>query len=322
VSEEAAKQIDREDLALRVAEAPQLAQGLASDAKIIGLVLPLPLPESSADALDPVLGANPPNQSLLGSLAQELSWQSAMAELLALVRVEGMAAAGAAAAAAGSQASGLELLLAVSPSELGVEAGLHPESQLHRVTLKPAPPTFVDGSFGDVDASVLSLQDKDLFGLESNPAGADDRAAGLLPVDTGEDLDIDLFGASISQGLTTLSRIDSSRADPGTNVPIDDDISTSASITNSGTEPLQQYASGLITLDKGSAKTVKLDLNAALKNAGEDNSLTVRGDGDDTLTLVGDWFLVSQDPVNSVSVYAYADSPVSVVADNVEVVLA
>jgi hypothetical protein len=321
VSEEAAKQIDREDLALRVAEAPQLAQGLAPDAKFVGLVLPLPLPESSVDALDSAIAANPLSQPLLGSLAQELSWQSAMAELLALVRVEGIAAA-AGPATAGASAAALELLLVSSTSELGIEAGLQPDPTPHGTALKPETPGFVDAAFGNVDASVLSLQDKDLFGLESRPSGTEFRAAGL-PFEGSEGLDFDLFGGrGPGQSLISISKIDNPIVDPGTLVPTNGGVGgTSASISNSGSPSLENGILGYIALDKGAA-TMKLDLDAALKNVDDANSLTVRGDGDDQLVLVGDWVLVSEDPVKSVSVYAYADQPVSVVADNVEVVLA
>jgi hypothetical protein len=313
VSEEAAKQIEREDLALRVAEAPQLAQGLASDARMVGLVLPLPIPDSSVDVLDPTLSADPGS-----SLAQELSWQSAMAELLALVRLEGQAAAELPTAGAGA-ANALEMLLANSTPELGLESGEQP-APAQSNGLRPVTPGFVETAFGNADDSALSLQDKDLFGLQSEATGPDYRSAGL-GADAVRGLDIDLFGAEEGATLTSISKANVPIVDPGTIVPIDGGAGSAASISNSGTEPLENSAPGLVTLDKGAA-VMELDLNAALKNADDANNLTIQGDGDDKLVLVGDWFLVSEDPVKSVSVYAYTDSPVSVVADNVEVVLA
>ena len=324
MSEEAAKQIDREALALRVAEAPQLVQGLASDAKIIGLVLPIP--DQSVETLDPTLGTNPGNGPLLHSLSLELSWQSAMAELLTLVRLEGLAEADAPATMAGG-ANALELLLASSTAELAASDSDQPAPPEQANALRPTTPDFVDAAFGDLAPSVLSLQDRDLFGLESAPQHADDRAD-LLGVESGQSLDIDLFGGSqgTTTGLTSISKTNNPAAATTSGVlePTGTDDgggAAAAGISPGGTPGNAIFIPGFVKLGSG-AMEVLIDQQIALENADAANNLSVFGDGDDIVELVGDWVLVSEDPVKSVSVYAYTDASVSVVAHNVEVVLA
>src|SRR5690606_37325559 len=78
---------------------------------------------------------------------------------------------------------------------------------------------------------------------------------------------------------------------------------------------------GFIKLAEG-PNNVTMDLKTVLQNADGSSSLLVRGDGDDKLKLVGDWFLVSEDPGKSVAVYAHNDSHATVTADHLEVILA
>ncbi|HKY95364.1 MAG TPA: hypothetical protein VJL84_08660 [Kiloniellales bacterium] len=333
MSEEAARQIDRADLALRVAEAPQLAQGLASDPKIVGLVLPLLLPEP-VDAAGPVgatAAASPAHEPFsLSAVAHELSWQSAMAELLAMVRLEGAAAVDSAAAKAAS-ANVYELLLASATAEdsapvAATEPQQAVEGQPEQHRSVATTPDFVDHAFGNIGVSVLSLQNKDLFGFE---LGKDAPSAQTADLDGAarQVIDYDLFGAEGAQGISSLSKagnpivvgsVGGEPIDPGDG---EDDPGT-ASIGNGASLPSGgNYLPGMVKLMQGQ-QNVTMDLDAVLARADASHSLLVRGDGDDKLNLVGDWFLVSEDPAKSVSVYAHNESSAMVTAEQVEVILA
>jgi hypothetical protein len=327
VSEEAARQIDREDMALRIAEAPQLAQGLATDAKIVGLVLPLLPPDvaNATDAMGPTLAASPAHESFgLAAVAHELSWQSAMAELLSLVRIEGAAAIDSAAAKAAS-ANAIELLLASATSEdpAGAAAAAEPQRPAERQPehddgFRPSMPVFVDTAFGNLGVSVLSLQNKDLFGFdaikEASPAQTADLDGAARPV-----IDYDLFGSEGAQGLAGITKV---------NVPIvvggiggGDPVDGPGAASIGGIPDNGKTLAGLLKLDAGE-QNITMDLKAVLGKADDTQSLVVRGDGDDHLKLVGDWVLVSENTEKSVSVYAHSDSGTTVTADHVEVVLA
>jgi len=307
VSDEAAKNIEREDSSLRVAEAPQLAQGLAADAAAVGFALP---------PLQPEVGAG--EAFSLATLAHELSWQSAMAELLSLVRLEGLAAVHAAAAQS-APLPALGLLLAPSSVDQAARA-VEPQAVERQAEPegRTAAPGFVDSGFGNPGVSVLSLQNKDLFGAEDLTLAEPTLAADFDPVGRPV-IDYDLFGSQDGGILTSVSKIDNPIVGTGALLPTGLEQGGSgvigAAAGNDGPMP------GFIKLAEG-RNDVTLSLEGVLKSADESHSLLIRGDGDDNLKLVGDWVLVSEDPANSVSVYAHADSGATVTADHVEVILA
>jgi hypothetical protein len=312
-------------MALRVAEAPQLAQGLAADAKIVGLVLPLLPPEAAnaTDAMGPTLAASPAHESFsLAAVAHELSWQTAMAELLSLVRLEGVAAVDSAAAQAAT-ANAIEMLLASAIGEdpAGATAAAEPRpaerQPEHDDGFRPSTPAFVDAAFGDsIGVSVLSLQNKDLFGFDAIKEAPSAQAAGL-DGGTRQVIDYDLFGlegAQVSAGLTKVNVPIVVGGVGGGGDPIDP-----AGI--GGNPDNGKILAGLLKLDAGQ-QNITMDLKAVLAKADDTQSLVVRGDGDDHLKLVGDWMLVSENTDKSVSVFAHSDTGTTVTADHVEVILA
>ena len=329
MSEEAARQIDREDLALRVAEAPQLAQALAPDESVAGFVLPL-LPTAVADAVTSSLAAPAHEAFSLAAVAHELSWQSAMAELLSLVRLEGAVAIDSAAAKAAS-ANAIELLLAsATGDDPGIALVAHPQPQPaarapdQHDGLHGGPPDFTDSSFGNLGVSVLSLQNKDLFGFDGVKEQAAAQTADFLG-DSRPVIDYDLFGADGGQGIASAAPHDPIVVGGvgSSSVPIDteDPGNGGAIIGGAGDPDTGKVLAGLLKLDAGQ-QNITLDLKGVLDKADDSNSLVVRGDGDDRLKLVGDWMLVSETPEKSVAVYAHHDSGTTVTADHVEVVLA
>jgi len=324
VSEEAARQIEREDLSLRVAEAPQLAQGLASESKVVGLVLPLLPAEVSAEALGATLGATlaaGANEAFsLSALAHELSWQTAMAELLAMVRLEGVAAVDAAAAQAAS-AHALELLLAASTEEAAPLLRSEPptnESTSEQANLRSAA-AFVDTPFGDAGVSVLSLQNKDLFGFEVEKP-APPALAAEFDQGSRQGIDFDLFGTEGGTAVISLSKNDPGAGSGGL-TPLEHGSGSAGGAVIGGIAGNGDPPQGVIKLAEG-PNNVTMDLDAVLQNANGSDSLLVRGDGDDKLKLIGDWFLVSEDPTKSMAVYAHSDSNATVTADHIEVILA
>lgn len=314
-------------MALRVAEAPQLAQGLASDAKTVGLVLPL-LPPGAIDAADmaPTLAAGPAHESFsLAAVANELSFQSAMAELLSMVRLEGAAAVDSAAMQAAS-ANAAELLLASANGEDGASvsapqpqhASQEQPPQPEADGLRSATPVFVDAAFGNIGLTVLSLQNKDLFGFDGIKEAFPPQTAGL-DSEPRAVIDYDLFGSDGANGsvAASISKIgDPAGIGGGTTIPID---SGTASI--GGNPDNGKTLAGIMKLAVGE-QSITLDLQGVLAKADDAHNLVVRGDGDDHLKLVGDWVLVSENAEENVSVYAHSDSGTTVTAEHVEVVLA